>query len=125
LTDQIGERSADCVVDVVPVATQPVLDGLRATRVGGTFVIGGIKGMRVIPGFVSDNLVFKSITVKGALGVGSHAYGLAVRAVTSGRYNFSAWHTQTLPLERAEDGVRILGGEIAEGPAPIHITITP
>jgi threonine dehydrogenase-like Zn-dependent dehydrogenase len=125
LVEQVGIKSVDCVVDVTPAATQPVLDAIRAVRVGGTIVIGGIKGMRVVPGFVSDDLVFKSITMKGALGVGSKAYKLAVQAVVSGQYDFSAWHTHSLPLERAEDGIKILGGELGDGPAPIHVTVTP
>lgn len=125
LIGAVGRDAFDCVVDVTPAAVQPVVDAVTAARRGGTVVIGGIKGMKAIPGFVSDHLVFKALTVKGALGVRSHSYRLAVEAIVSGRFDFRALHTHTLALADAESALRILGGEEQSGGVPIHITVVP
>lgn len=118
-----GTNFADVVVDVVPFATSTVLEAIRSAKLGGRIVIGGIKGSREIPGFVSDDLLFKSLTMIGALGVTSKGYQQAVDALLSGKYDFSAWHTHTLPLDKADEAVKILGGEIKTGVSPIHVSV--
>lgn len=123
LIDQIGTKVADKVIDVVPAATRPVVDAIQAVRVGGRVVLGGLKGGREVPGFVSDDLVLKSIQVVGALGVSSRGYQLAIKAILSGRYDFAPWHTHTVGFAEAEDGIKILGGEIKTGVAPIHVSV--
>lgn len=123
LIDQIGTNVVDVAVEVVPVATRPVLDAIEAVRRGGTVVIGGIKGMRTIPDFVSDKIVFKGLDIKGALGFTAKSQKQAIDAVFSGRYDFAPWHTHTFPLNKADEAIRVLGGEIETGRAPIHITV--
>lgn len=123
LIDQIGAKVADVVVDVVPGATRTVIDAIKAVRMGGTIVVGGIKGMRDIPGFKSDELLFRSATLIGALGVTSKGYQQAVGAILSDQFDFQPWHTHTLPLEKGEDAIKILGGEIATGTTPIHVSV--
>ncbi|GAA1930938.1 zinc-binding dehydrogenase [Microbacterium aoyamense] len=123
LLDQTGTKVADKVIDVVPAATRPVLDAIQAVRVGGRVVLGGLKGARTVPDFVSDDLILKSIEVVGALGVSSRGYQLAIKAILSGRYDFAPWHTHTVSFADAEDGIKILGGEITTGAAPIHVSV--
>jgi threonine dehydrogenase-like Zn-dependent dehydrogenase len=123
LRSQMGTEFADVVVDMVPYATSTIGEAIRSARIGGRIVIGGIKGGREIPGFVSDDLLFKSLTVVGALGVASKGYRQAIDALLSGRYDFSAWHTHTLPLDRADEAVKVLGGEIKTGVAPLHVSV--
>jgi threonine dehydrogenase-like Zn-dependent dehydrogenase len=123
LIDQIGSRVVDVAVEVVPVATQPIWDAIEAVRVGGKVVLGGIKGMKEIPNFVSDVILFKSLTIIGALSVSSMGYRQAIDVLLEGQIDFSEWHTHTLPFDRAEEGIRILGGEIDTGTPPLHITV--
>jgi threonine dehydrogenase-like Zn-dependent dehydrogenase len=122
--DQIGASVVDVAVDVVPVATRPVVDAIEAVRRGGTVVLGGIKGMRAIPDLISDTILLKGIDIRGAHGFSARSHKRAVEAVLSGKYDFSDWHTHTLPLERADEAIKILGGEIWTGRTPIHITVT-
>jgi len=124
LIGQIGSQVVDIAIDVVPVAGQPVLDAIEAVRRGGTVVLSGIKGMRQLPGFVSDKLIFKSLDVLGAFGYSATSQRKAIETVLSGRYDFSEWHTHLLPLDRAEEAIRILGGELLTGRAPVHVTVT-
>jgi threonine dehydrogenase-like Zn-dependent dehydrogenase len=123
LVDQVGQKSFDVVLDVVPAATRPVIDAIKAVRVGGRVVLGGLKGARVVPDFVSDDIVLKSIEVLGALGVSSRGYQLAIGAILSGRFDFSAWHTHTFRFDEAEEAIKVLGGEVKTGVTPIHVSV--
>jgi threonine dehydrogenase-like Zn-dependent dehydrogenase len=121
--DQIGTNCVDRVIDVVPGSTRAVVDAIQAVRPGGRVALGGLKGAREVAGFVSDDIIFKSIEVVGAYGASSKAYQLAVRAVASGRFDFSDWHTHTLKLADAKMAIQVLGGEVKTDRAPIHISV--
>jgi threonine dehydrogenase-like Zn-dependent dehydrogenase len=116
---------ADLVLDVSAYATKPVVDAVEVVRPGGVIVLAGVKGSnREIPGFVSDKVVFKAITIKGVLGVDYPAYEQAIRIIESGKYPIERMHTHDFGLEDAALAVETLAGEHS-GRAPIHIAIHP
>jgi threonine dehydrogenase-like Zn-dependent dehydrogenase len=120
-----GGALADVVVDVSAYATQPVVDAVEVVKPRGTIVLAGLKGTnRPIPGFVSDKVVMKSVTIKGVLGVDSPAYEQAIRIIESGQYPLDRMHTHDFALAEAATAVRTLAGEIP-GTEPTHITIRP
>ncbi|MEE8311426.1 MAG: zinc-binding dehydrogenase [Candidatus Binatia bacterium] len=121
LTDGGG---ADVVVDVSPYATEPVAESLDYVAAGGTVVLAGVKGFKPVPGFVSDKIVLKEITVKGAIGVTSTGYCEAIRLIESGRYPLERMHTHDFALAEAELAIRTLAGEI-EGDRSIHSCLLP
>jgi len=126
--ERVGEITkgdmADVVVDVSAYATQPVLDAIEITKPGGTVVLAGIKGQRPVPNFLSDRIILREITVKGALGVDYPAYEQAIRIIESGKYPLEKMHTHTLPLEQVEHAIKILAREVP-GEDAIHIAIKP
>ena len=69
-----GGKGADVVVDVSSYATQPVVDALHMVRAGGTVVLAGVKGFKVVDNFISDLVVMKEINLRGAIGVTSSGY---------------------------------------------------
>jgi threonine dehydrogenase-like Zn-dependent dehydrogenase len=117
-------RLADVVVDVSAMATQPVLDAVEMVRRGGTIVLAGLKGGRPVPGFVSDRLVFKSITMRGVFTVDSRAYVEAIRLIEAEPDRFARLHTRSYPLERAEEALLDLAGRL-DGPPAVHVAIVP
>ena len=119
-----GGKRVDRAIDVSAFATQPILDAIRAVKPGGTIIIAAIKGMREVPGFVSDRLVWKSITMRGVLGVGAWAYEQAIRTIAAHRYPFEKLHSHTLGVGEVGRAMRLLDGEI-EGESAVHITIVP
>ena len=119
-----GERF-DRVVDVTPFATQPVNDAINLVRPGGTIVLGGLKGLARKMELIPDYIVLNGINIKGARGVTTRSYTQAVRAVVSGVYDFTTWHTHTMRLQDAETAIRILAGEVKQDVEPLHITIVP
>ena len=117
-------RMADVVVDVTAYAVEAVTQAVDLARRGGTIVLAGTKGPKPVPDFLSDKVVAKELTLKGALGVDYPAYEAAVRLIESGRYPLAEMHTHTLPLEQAEYALRLLAREI-EGEEAIHIALVP
>jgi 2-desacetyl-2-hydroxyethyl bacteriochlorophyllide A dehydrogenase len=114
-------RGADVVVEVTSYATEPVAAALDLVAPGGTIVLAGTKGFRPIPDFVSDKIVLKEITVRGAIGVTSSAYRSAIRLIESRRLPLERMHTHDFALHDAEPAIRTL----ASGGDAIHCALFP
>ena len=117
-------RGADVVVEVSSYATQPVAESLHYAAAGGRVVLAGVKGFKNVPDFVSDLIVVKEITVRGAFGVTSRSYQSAIRLIESGRSDVALMHTHDFPLESAQLAIETLKGEAA-GRASIHSCLLP
>ena len=119
-----GGLGADVVVDVSSYATAPVAESLDYVRPGGTIVLAGVKGFKPIPDFVSDKIVLKEISLKGAIGVTSTGYASAIRLIESRRRPIEKMHTHDFSLREAELAIRTLAREIP-GEASIHSCLLP
>ncbi len=117
-------RGADVVVDVTSYATRPVRDALDMVRPGGTVVLAGVKGFKPVDDFVSDLIVMKEITIKGAIGVTSSGYKAAIRLIESGRVPLEKMHTHDFPLRDAELAIRTLARQVP-GDESIHSCLIP
>ncbi len=117
-------RGADVVVDVSSYATKPVAEALDYVAPGGTIVLAGVKGFKPIPEFVSDKIVLKEISIRGAIGVTSTGYVNAIRLIESGRYPIEKMHTHDFGLRDAELAIRTLAREIP-GEESIHSCLIP
>lgn len=117
-------RGADVVVDVTSYAVTPPVEALDYVRSGGTIVLAGVKGFRSLPDFISDKIVMKEITIKGAIGVTSSGYESAIRLIESGKVPLELMHTHDFALEDAELAIKTLAGQI-EGDASIHSCLIP
>ena len=120
-----GGALADVVLDVSTYATKPVTDALELAKPGGTVVLAGIKGGRAVPDFVSDRIVTKALTVKGAYGVESTSYRAAIRMIESGRYPLHRLRSHTFRLDETELAIRTLAREAPGGEDAIHVVIVP
>jgi threonine dehydrogenase-like Zn-dependent dehydrogenase len=119
-----GGLGADVVVDVSSYATQPVAEALDYVRPGGTVVLAGVKGFKPVPDFVSDKIVMKEISIRGAIGVTSTGYASAIRLIESGKYPIEKMHTHEFDLRDAELAIRTLAREIP-GEESIHSCLMP
>ena len=117
-------RGVDVVLDVSSYSTEPVTESLDYVRMGGTVVLAGVKGFRPIPDFVSDKIVMKEITIRGAIGVTSTGYRRAIEMIESGRTPIAKMHTHAFPLRDAELAIRTLAREIPDEQS-IHSCLLP
>jgi threonine dehydrogenase-like Zn-dependent dehydrogenase len=118
-----GGTMADVVLELTPMATQPVLDALQAVRHGGRVVLAGLKGRRPVE-MVTDVIINRAITVVGAYGVDSRAYSEAIRLIESGKYPLEKLHTHTFGLDDVAHAIETLAGEVP-GESAVHVAIQP
>ena len=121
LTDGEGAR---VVVDVSSYATQPIVDAVDFASLGGVIMLAGTKGFKAIPGFISDKVVMKEISLRGAIGVTSSGYNKAIRLIESGSSPIEKMHTHSFALEDAELAIRTLAREIPNEES-IHSCLIP
>lgn len=126
LQKALSGQSFERVIDVTPYSSQAIVDAVALARPGGTIVLGGLKGsQRMLDRLNPDPIVLKGLDIRGARGVTTKSYALAVRTVASGAYDFTPWHSHTLRLQDVERAIHILAGELQQGQPALHITITP
>ena len=119
-----GGRGADVVVDVSSYATEPIVQSLDFAALGGTVVLAGTKGFKSVPDFVSDKIVMKEITLRGAIGVTSTGYANAIRLLEAGTSPLARMHTHQFDLRDAEQAIRTLARQIP-GEESIHSCLIP
>lgn len=118
-----GGALADVVLELTPMAAQPLADALEIVRHGGRVVLAGLKGGREVP-LNTDRIVNKAITVVGAYGVDARGYTEAIRIIESGKFPLDKMHTHTFALEDTARAVETLAGEVADAGA-IHVSVAP
>ena len=119
-----GGRGADVVVDVSSYATEPIVQSLDFAALGGTVVLAGTKGFKSVPDFVSDKIVMKEITLRGAIGVNSTGYANAIRLLEAGTSPLARMHTHQFDLRDAEQAIRTLARQVP-GEESIHSCLIP
>ena len=117
-------RGADVVVDVSSYATEPIVQSLDFAALGGTVVLAGTKGFKSVPDFVSDKIVMKEITLRGAIGVTSTGYANAIRLLEAGTSPLARMHTHQFDLRDAEQAIRTLARQVP-GEESIHSCLIP
>jgi threonine dehydrogenase-like Zn-dependent dehydrogenase len=118
-----GGAGVDVVLELTPMASQPVRDALNAVRWGGRVVLAGLKGGQPME-LPTDLIVNKALTVMGAFSVDSRGYAEAIRLIEAGRFPLERMHTHTFGLEEVGRAGETLAGE-APGQDAVHVAIAP
>jgi threonine dehydrogenase-like Zn-dependent dehydrogenase len=119
VTEITDGAMADVVLELTPIAEQPITDAIEAVRHSGRIVFAGLKGGKGIE-IVTDRLINKGITIKGAYGVNAESYIEAIRIIESGRFPLEKMHSGKFELADTETAIRELG----DGDA-IHVCVCP
>ena len=123
LTARAG-RLADVVVDVTAKAPAALAQSIALARPGGTVVLAGIRGSAETPGFWPDLVVYKELTILGALGVDAEAYRIALALLDSRRYPFAELPRRRVGLDGVASLLSDMAGESGET-APVHGVVEP
>jgi threonine dehydrogenase-like Zn-dependent dehydrogenase len=118
-----GGQMADVVLELTPMAAEPVSDALQAVRRGGRVVLAGLKGNREIP-LRTDVIINRALTVRGAFGVDARGMAAAIALIESRRFPLEKMHTHTFGLDDAALAIETLGGEVP-GERAIHVSVHP
>lgn len=117
-------RGVDVILDVVPVATQPILDAIEVARIGATIVLSGIKGKNALSVNV-DRILYKELLIRGVYSQGNEAYREAFRVIAENPPDLQLLHTHEFKLEDAETALLTLGKELPSPTDPICVTLHP
>jgi len=119
-----GGRGVDVIVDVVPVATRPIVDAIEVARIGATLVLAGIKGPTGLSLNV-DRVVYKELRIMGVYSQGYESYREAFRIIAEQVPGLALLHTHEFALTDAERALLTFGREIPDPVDPICITLHP
>lgn len=86
--------------------------------------MAGTKGFKPIDNWISDWVVLKEITIKGAIDVTSSGYQNAIRVIEEGATPIEKMHTHNFKLTEAELAIKTLSREIP-GEESIHSCLIP
>lgn len=117
-------RLADVVVDVTAKAPAAFQQAIALARPGGTVVVAGTRGSKLVERFSPDVVVFKELRLLGALGVDATAYRSALELLEARRYPFEELPRRVAGLDEAEDLLLSMAGEGRTAP-PVHGVIAP
>jgi threonine dehydrogenase-like Zn-dependent dehydrogenase len=113
---------ADLVIDAASGGSSTVTSTMEVAKKKGTIILGGFKGQPV-PGFLSDTLISKYLSMKGVRGHSYESVELALQVIASGKYPLGEMCTHLYPLSKVDQALRTMGGE--GEPEAIHVVVAP
>jgi alcohol dehydrogenase len=116
-------RMADVVMDVTghPSGAETALE---LAGLGATVVLPGLYGKGVKVPLELDRAVVNELRLLGAYSQDFESVEAAVKIARTGRYPLADMISHRFPLERAEQAVRLVGGE-CRGDLPLKVLIDP
>ncbi|WP_199432654.1 zinc-dependent alcohol dehydrogenase [Qaidamihabitans albus] len=114
---------ADVVLELTPMAAEPVSHALLAARHGGCVVLAGLKGGAEIP-LRTDLIIQRALNVRGAFGVDARGYADAIAIIESGRFPLERMHTHSFGLDDTALAMETLAGDVPDAGA-VHVSVHP
>src|SRR5437879_2726656 len=115
---------AEVVVDTTPYAPQSLNHAVAIAVRKGRIVVAGLKGQRLAQDVPVDDVIYKELTIRGVLSMSVEDTFRAIDLIESGPAAFEKMHTDSFPIEQAEDAIHALAGQVP-GLNPIHLAIVP
>lgn len=113
---------ADVVINVTANAPDAIGQAISLVRQGGTIVLAGTTGVADVKNLWPDNIIYKEITIKGALGVDSNSYAKSLELLEGKKYPFEHLPRKIVGLQGASSLLEEMSGSKTR---PIHGVITP
>lgn len=107
VADLTGGVGADVVFDIASVP-QTVPMAIDLVRFRGRVLFAGLKHFAEVPGFISDNIVMKALTVYGGAGYTPDSMGEAVAMLERGEVRSDLVAGEVLDLDHIEDAMALL-----------------
>lgn len=119
-----GGAMADVVIDASAVATQPVTDAIKAVRKDGRIVLIGLKRGEPVPGLVTDELIYKAVTVIGAMAADYSSFERACRLIEKDGDLIAQANTHVFGLDQVGQAIATLAGDVP-GADAIGVSVEP
>ena len=119
-----GGRLADVVVDVTANAPTAFSQAVRLSAVDATIVMAGVRGQKGAPDLHADAIIWKEITVRGALGVDAPVYRKALDLLAQKKFPFDLFSRREVGLDDTSELLTTMAGN-GDAPPPVHGVIVP
>ena len=123
LREATAGHMADLVMEVTGQASGAAL-ALDLAGVGATVVLPGLYGISTQVPLPLDKAVFRELRLLGAFSQDFASVEAAIELARRRRYPIQEMISHRFPLERAEEAVRLVGGE-GPGQPPLKVLIDP
>ncbi|MCL6598141.1 MAG: zinc-binding dehydrogenase [Alicyclobacillus macrosporangiidus] len=120
--EMTGGEMADVVIDVTSGGTEPITQALHLAKKRGQVLWAAYK-YQAIPAFDADEVVAKTLTIKGLRGHSYESVEMAIRLIASGRFPIWVMNSHDYPLERTHEALQTAGGR--GEPNPLLVTVSP
>ena len=86
--------------------------------------MAGVRGQKGAPDLHADAIIWKELTVKGALGVDAPVYRRALELLAERKFPFELFSRREVGLNEAADLLTDMAGKGSK-PPPVHGVIVP
>ena len=107
LREITGGAMADAVFDMAAEATATVPLAIEMAGFGGRILLGGLKGLAPVE-IVSDQIVLKSLAIRGGAGGTRETMRRAAEWLNAGRLPTEKLRGESFPLERYDEALALL-----------------
>ncbi len=112
----------DVVLDVTSGGSGPVASSIDVAKKGAVIILGAYK-YQTIPEWNIDEVIKKTLTIKGVRGHSYHSVEMAVDCISSGKFPIRIMNSHNFPLDKTDEALKTAGGE--GQPSPLLVTVSP
>ncbi|GGG01155.1 zinc-dependent alcohol dehydrogenase [Paenibacillus abyssi] len=122
VADITGGKMADLVIDVTSGGSEPVYTSMQCAGKGGTVLFGAYK-YKTIDAFELDEVIKKTLTIKGVRGHSFESVRMAVDLIASGKFPLAMMNSHNYALKDTDMALKTAGNE--GEPSPLLVTVSP
>jgi threonine dehydrogenase-like Zn-dependent dehydrogenase len=115
-------RMVDVILDVTSGGTEPVNYSLSVAKKGATIILGAYK-YKELPSFSIDEIIKKTLTIKGVRGHSYESVEMAIECIESKKFPITIMNSHNYPLNQTDQALKTAGGE--GEPFPLLVTVSP
>ncbi|WP_258000480.1 zinc-dependent alcohol dehydrogenase [Bacillus sp. Marseille-P3661] len=115
-------KMVDLILDVTSGGSGPVQSSLAVANKGATIILGAYKYQKLSE-FDIDEVIKKTITIKGVRGHSYQSVEMAIECIESGKFPIKIMNSHNYPLDQTDAALKTAGGE--GEPFPLLVTVSP
>jgi len=115
-------KMADIILDVTSGGEGPVQTSIEVANKGATIILGAYKYQKLSE-FDIDEIIKKTLTIKGVRGHSYESVEMAIECIESGKFPIHIMNSHNYPLEKTDEALKTAGGE--GEPSPLLVTVSP
>jgi alcohol dehydrogenase len=123
ISHETNGTMADLVMDVTGHPSGASM-AMTLAGTGATIILPGLYGPNTEVPLLLDKAVLKELKLLGVFSHDFPAVDAAIKIARRGKYPLSEMISHRFPLEKAEDAIRLVGGEV-EGETPLKVVLDP